>query len=300
MSPPRLGWGLSVGEREASKQARQRREIESSRSQSARRPLAGRGHNDLLPKAERTMMGLGNLFSKTASDGRPKKIVKLEKKITNMYIQPGDRQYFLEQLRQDGSEAAATALLKRFGCSCENHTIDRDEKELTYRLLVEMGTASIPALMHYLRTFDNAVNWPFKALRDLISQEKLVDFLVEILEKIGPDYVRDPEKKEQLILTAKEFHDERLARAVVPYLDDDNETIRFITAEVVITFGAQGFDFVRRPLLERFVAETSPRTIAHIVEAFVEHEWKVDEDEEIEAAIPEGYRVIRDRTLKKR
>ena len=238
------------------------------------------------------------LFSRTTSDGRSRKVVKLEKKITNMYLQPGDRQYYLSQLRQIGSEEATIGLMKRFQCACENTTIDRDEKEMTHRMLIEMGDDAVEPVKAYLRTNDKGINWPLKALRTLISRERFVEFMVELFESIGPDYVRDPERKEQLILTAKDYKEESICRAMLPYLDDDNETIRYVCAEALIS---QGFDFVVPELGKRVREEDSQRVVKHICEAFVEHGWVLeDPEEDIAEFIPDGFKRIKNGTLKKR
>ncbi len=235
-----------------------------------------------------------NLFSR--GDGRAKKLAKFEKKITNMYIQPGDRQYFLHQLRAMDGEDAATSLLRRFTCSCENTTVDRDEKEMTCRLLVEMGQTAVPPLKAYLRNNDKAVNWPFRALKDLLSREALCTFLVEVLEAIGPEYVRDPERKEQLILTARDFDDPCIAKSVLPYLDDDNETIRFVAAETV---SHHALEEGIAALVERFGVETSQRIINHIADAFASHGWVLDDVSVVEPHLPSGYSVTRQRTIRK-
>lgn len=232
---------------------------------------------------------LGFLLSKN------QKIARAEKKILNMYLQAPDRQYYLHQLRELGGEDAARTLIRRFTVSCENTTIDRDEKELTCLFLVEMGNDAIGPLKQYLRHNDQCVNWPFRALRDLLTKEQLIEFLAEVLDSIGPEYVRDPERKEQLVLTAKEFEDERIGRAVLPYLDDDNETIRFIAAETVVT---HGFDFAIPELWARFAKEDSQRIKALIARAFVDKGWVIEDVPNVEPHLPSGFAFNRNKTLK--
>lgn len=245
---------------------------------------------------------LKSLFGRNGGDDdRPRKIIKAEKKITNMYIQRGDRQYFLGMLRDEGTDAAARALTKRFTCSCDNTTVDRDEKELTAHLLVEMGGTALEPVKDYIRNYDSGVNWPFRALRRMLEQDALVDFLVEVLESIGPDYVREPERKEQLVLIAKDFPEERLTRALLPYLDDDNETIRYVAAETVIHHATQGdAEVARKPLSDRLVEEISTRVTAHIARAFAEHGWVYEPtDPAVDPAqfVPDGFKLTPDRKL---
>ena len=246
-------------------------------------------------------MGLKEFFfgRKDEDDGRPRKIVKAEKKITNMYVQTADRQYFLDQLRLDGSPEAIEAMLSRFTCACENTTIDRDEKEMTCQFLVSLGTAAVEPLKKYLKTYEENVNWPFRALKQLLSKDDLIDFLVEILEAIGPEYVRQPERKEQMVLAAKDFNNlERVTRAVVPYLDDHLETIRFITVETLLS---SDFDFVCEPLLECLAEEDSQRVITRILEGFTEKGWTVSDDhtESVKAKLSGGFVLSAAKTIQK-
>lgn len=244
---------------------------------------------------------LKSLFGRGGDDDRPRKIVKAEKKITNMYIQRQDRQYFLGMLRDERSEEAARALTKRFTCACDNMTVDRDEKELTAHLLVEMGSVAVPAVKDYIRRHDIGVNWPVRALREMVSREELIDFLAEVLDAIGPEYVRDPERKEQLMLIARDLPEERMTRAVLPYLDDDNETIRFVAAETIIHHATHGqAELARKPLADRLAAETSTRVTTHIARAFVEHGWVVeptDASTDLSAFVPDGFRLTPERKL---
>ncbi len=215
---------------------------------------------------------------------------KLKAKITNMYGQTADRCYYLEQLAAMGPELAAPRLIMRFTGHCDNGTNDADEKELTKSLLVGLGSGSVDPLKNFLRTHDKDFNWPYRTLRELISHEELVEFLVELLNSIGPDYVRNPERKEQMILVIKKFDEESIGRAVLPYLGDDNETIRFVAADTVIV---QAHDYGIEALAARFKDETSQRVLNLIAEAFRDKAWTVPEDcrEAVAAHLPNGMRL---------
>lgn len=238
-----------------------------------------------------------------SKDGRPRKLVKLEKKILNMYLQPQDRQYYLDQLRQEsdkehGHEAIMT-LMKRFTCKTDNNTVDRDEKKMVYEFLVGMGPLAIEPVKEFLRQNEEGINWPFKALTELLPRKELLDFLVEMFEEhMSPDYARNPERKEQMVLLARDFaSEERVARAVVPYLDDHSENIRFHAVETLL---ANGSDWLKEPLQERIVEDDSIRITTKLCDAFVEKLWEVDDVDAIEAVLPDDYKVIRNRTIKKK
>lgn len=218
------------------------------------------------------------------------KAEKLRKKIVNMYVNADDRRYCLQQLAELGPELAPKRLIERFTCRAENGTIDSDEKEFTRHLLCNLGSASVEPLKSFLRHNDKFFSWPYRTLSDLISHDELIQFTVELLNTIGPEYVRDPERKEQLILTAKSYEEESVAVAVLPYLADENETIRFVAADTVIAHAhADGI----KALTERLAVEDSQRVLALIAGAFKEKAWPVDEDkrENVEKNLPSEFRM---------
>lgn len=221
-------------------------------------------------------MGLKEFFfgRKDPADGRAKKIVKAEQKITNMFIQAADRQYFLDQLRADGSQDAARVLLKRFASQCENLTVDRDEKEMTCHFLVAMGEFAVDPIKDYLRRNDEFVNWPLRALRELLSPDDFTLFITELLTKIGPDYVRHPERKEQLILLAKSLSSPDVTRSLLPYVTDHNETIRFLAVDTLIHFADP---IATEPLIEALPEEESQRVITRVLDGLASLQWTIPE-----------------------
>lgn len=215
---------------------------------------------------------------------------KLQKRIMNMYGQTADRRYYLGQLFAMGPEYAPTRLILRFTSQCENSTIDEEEKKLTRDLMVDLGEPSVAVLKQFLSTRNQCFNWPYRTLAELISREELIEFLLELLESIGPEYVRDTERKEQLMLIIKDFKDERLAIAMLPYLGDDNETIRFLAADTAIGFAQK--DGIQA-LAKRIALESSQRVQTLILEAFRDNAWVVDESEraKVSEKLPAGFRL---------
>ena len=218
------------------------------------------------------------------------KAEKLRKRVTQMFGHPEDRQYALQQLHDMGPELAPPRLIERFTCKCENGTIDADEKEMTKNYLVDLGRASVEPLKTFLRENDKDFSWPYRTLTELLSHEELVEFLVELLNSIGPEYVRDPERKEQLMLTLKSFDEEAIKLAILPYLNDDNETIRFVAADTVIAHAhPKGIE----ELAKRMAEETSQRAVTLIATAFRDNGWVVDESlrEQVSQNLPSDFRL---------
>lgn len=215
---------------------------------------------------------------------------KLGRRILNMYGHPEDRRYQIVQLAELGPDLAPSRLIQRFTCRCENGTVDSDEKELVRTLLVNLGNASIEPLKQFLRKNDKDFNWPYRTLCDLLTHEQLVEFLVELLNTMGPEYVRDPERKEQLMLVLKSFKEESICLAILPYLGDENETIRFVAADTVIE---QAHEKGIEALADRLAVETSQRALTLIATAFRDKGWCVSESkrEGVESHLPSGFRM---------
>ena len=218
------------------------------------------------------------------------KAEKLGRRIMNMYGHPDDRRYAIVQLAELGPELAPKYLIQRFTCRCENGTVDADEKDLVRQLLVNLGNASIEPLKDFLRRNDKDFNWPYRTLEELLPHEEMVEFLTELLHTIGPEYVRDPERKEQLMLVLKSFHEDSIRVGILPYLGDENETIRFVAADTVIEHAhPEGI----RALAARFAEETSQRVLTLIATAFRDKGWTVDAEsrEAVAAHLPSGFRI---------
>ena len=253
-------------------------------------------HRELFYISEKTLcqaeqkMSLLDALRRIFKPTPEEKADKLQEKVSNMYGQTADRRYYLDQLAAMGPELAPRRLITRFTVRCDNGTNDSDEKELTKCLLVGLGRASVEPLKQFLRKHDKDFNWPYRTLEELVTRQELTDFVVELLESIGPDYVRNPERKEQLILVVKSFQDDAVGRALLPYLGDDNETIRFVAADAVITHGhAYGIE----ALAGRFGVETSQRVLTLIAESFRDREWTVPEAcrAKVGESLPSGFRM---------
>lgn len=218
------------------------------------------------------------------------KAEKWRKRVVNMYGHPDDRRYAIQQLFEMGPDYAPKRLIERFTCHCENGTVDSEEKQYVSNLLVNLGEPSVQPLKEFLRNNDKDFGWPYRTLRDLISHDELVKFVCELLDSIGPEYVRDPERKEQLMLEVKSFKEECVCKGVLPYLGDDNETIRFVTADTVIE---QAHEDGIRALSERLGVETSQRVLDLIATAFRDKNWTVDEAhrEAVKEHLPSSFRM---------
>lgn len=234
------------------------------------------------------------LFDKDKKEER--RYAKLEKQITQMYGQAAERAYVIEELRELRTPEAMRVLLMRFDESCPNTTVDIEEKQRVYDILVEFGADPKldvrGTIRRHLERTDEHINWPLKVMSDLLSYEDFVEFVRELLEKCDTEYKQNPEKKQELILRAQELKDEALARELTRFLADMNETIRFLAVDAVLAQDAP--EVVCEPLIDMLIEEESLRIVQKIAEALSSRQsWIVpaEKREGVAAALPDGYGV---------
>ncbi|MBA2663706.1 MAG: hypothetical protein H0U74_15565 [Bradymonadaceae bacterium] len=242
-------------------------------------------------------MGFMDYFNK--EKGEERKIAKLKKTATHMYVQAAERQFAIQQLRDVGTPEAIRAMLARFNENAPNTTTDAEEKEYTYHLLVELTKTSalnIPEIIiESLHKSEEKVNWRLRVLSDVLGYEEMARVVEELLAGCTTDYQRNPEKKQELILRAAEFKSDELARQVLRFLDDDNETLRFLAVDSAV---AQQRDaMVEEPLKRRLVEEDSLRIVQKLAEIFADRpQWTfgADEREPLGKTLPAGYALHKD------
>ncbi len=234
------------------------------------------------------------LFDKEKKEER--KYARLEKQITEMYGQAAERAYVIEELREMATPQAVEILMKRFGEACPNTTVDIDEKQRVYDILVELG--GDPRLdvrgvvRRHLEKTDELINWPMKVMSDLLSLDEFVALTRELLAGCSTEYQQNPEKKQELILRAQELKDPELARELIRFLDDMNETIRFLAVDAVLAQDQP--ELAVEPLADRLVEEESLRIVQKLAEAFAKRQnWKIPEEKRAEVAemLPDEYGV---------
>jgi HEAT repeat protein len=240
-------------------------------------------------------MGLLDVFSKSPE----KRIKSCQKKVTERYGPPENRQKAIDQLLDLGSPEALAALLHRFTINAEPSITDAEEKEYTYKGILEFGEAAVAPIQAFLRRSDVAASWMLKMLRALVSEEQVVTTCLEILEKLGPEYTRDPEKKLVLINTVGELIDPRVPPALLPFLDDASDDVRIASATAL---ARHKDDRAREPLLKAFVESSDrARVVAAIAQSLAETGFGVQGfREKIEQGLPEGFLVDRAGVVKRR
>jgi len=233
-------------------------------------------------------MGFLDRFSKDGRDLRARE--KNAARAVNKYMQSPDRMKALQALRDDGSDDALYALMKRFGMMYDKTIEDEQEKEWVFELLVEKGAAVLPALKRYMASADS-ISWPLRLLDKVIDgREGRIDVIAAVLERHEPGYERDPTKKIQLLTHLAGLKHERVPPLVVPYLEDMDEGVRYGAVEALLKQGDE--TVARLPLIDHIIKEDSLRLRIRIADGFSELGWSVaDKRAEVEKALPDTFQI---------
>ncbi len=246
------------------------------------------------------IMGLFDYFSKDAGDQRKREACR--KKLSNMYYQKVDRLAAADQaaaLARQGDAEAVGILLLRFEHLAPNHTSDREEKDYVMSLLVDLGEHARPVVEEYIRTTSSAVWWAIQAYTGLVPRRRVAELLAEVLEGTDNGYVRHPAKKAGLVQMAAEYADERLKAALVPFLEDHEESVRFDAVQALLRHPD---DHTGARLLPRLLdSEESARVRTAVADALRTLEWPLPDDVDVAALqLPDAYGVSPERRLVRR
>lgn len=245
-------------------------------------------------------MGLLDYFNKDAAARRKRE--SCQKKLTNMYYQKVDRLAAAEQaaqLAKAGDHEAIFVLLQRFEHLAPNHTADREEKEFVLDLLIDLGESAATHIAHYITTTDQSVWWATQALASLWKRSAVAELLASVLEATDNGYTRHPDKKLGLVQLAAEFPSPRVLAAVVPFLDDHEERIRF---DAVHTLTRHPGELTSAWLAPKLAPdEESVRVRAAVAEAFVNGQWALPDTVELGALrLPDGFELLAERRIGRR
>jgi hypothetical protein len=236
-------------------------------------------------------MSIFSWFSKDSSLQRRRETAL--KKLTNMFYQTLDRRAAAQdmaRLAADGDQEAVLILLRRFEHIAPNHFVDQDEKELVHNLLVELGDLAVPTIRSHIRKTGQPVYWALRALTEIEGPARVRTFLAELLRVTDNGYWRDPQKKHNLVQAAVEVEDDAICEALIPFLEDHHEDIRYVALDALLRFKRIE---AREPLLARLAGEEeSQRLQQRLLHGFVELGWPVTElTDALQKRLPRGYKV---------
>ncbi len=225
-------------------------------------------------------MGLFDFLSgKKSQESSPKKPSPREfnryaRLVAEKMSQNYDRQEAIDVLAAQGTAESAAALLKRFSWTMEPSITDQEEKQAAAQGIVAAGDEALEPLRAYALRAES-LTWPLKVLRQIVSEESIVDELLGLLDEFDTEYVRNIEPKRQLLAILEEYPCAEVRQGVEPFLTDISEPIRF--AAVTTTFATDDAACVPA-LAEALAEEESLRVRNRIAHGLAERGWKIPED----------------------
>jgi HEAT repeat protein len=184
-----------------------------------------------------------------------------------------DRFASIEYLCNVATDEAWRALLPRFNFNVDPSITDREEKQFILEHISESETAIEPA-KEFLRKAQ-AVNWPIKILRALLTPELFAGELIDVLSGEETAYQKNAERKIQAIIALEDCPDPRVPDAVAPFLDDVSEDTRF---HAVRTLLAQDDPKSAPAIFALLVRDDSMRIRTNVAEGLAEKGWACPED----------------------
>jgi HEAT repeat protein len=213
---------------------------------------------------------------------------KLTKKITETAGEDGPRIEAAQKLADLGTPEATLALLKRFTISSKVISQDIEEKYIVVRMLVEKGRDAVDPILKFIRTH-HQVEWPVRALTEILPQEEWVPQLMQVLENVAQNPFTSPEHRAGLIKAMHGHITPEIATVLRKSLEDDDDDVAIAAMQAIAELGED----VREPLLELFVhADDRPRIRIAVAELCADREWPVKGYRpSIEAALPNEFHL---------
>lgn len=240
-------------------------------------------------------MGIFDIFSSSG----PEKALKLKAKVTQKYGDPLTRQKAITALADMKSPEAVAVLMHRFTITVTPGTTDADEKENVFSLISELGRDAVAPVKDFLRKSDQASSWALKLLDAIMAPNEVVDTVCELLNALGAEYTRDPEKKVVLINYLTEKQGANIGPTVTPFLQDMSDDVKFAAIKVVAT---QKYEPAREKLLELLTHdETAKRLQTALIHALHDTGFTVQGfREKVEGRLVDPWFVDKSGVVKKR
>ncbi len=227
-------------------------------------------------------MGLFDLFkskSKDAKDGGEKKksspAAKWAEAAGSKRAQAYDRQEAIQELSKLGTADAVGALLKRFTFQTEPSITDQEEKELAFRGILKAGKDAIEPVRAFAAKAES-LRQPINILKELLTEEEVVDELIVWLSKWDTEYAKFIDPKLQLLEELGDHVNPKIRPALERFLEDFTEQARFNAVTAIL---AQKESEAAGPLLTLFLDEESVRIRTKIADGFLALGWAVPDDQ---------------------
>jgi HEAT repeat protein len=228
----------------------------------------------------------------TRADDKPRvssAVAKWADRAADKRAQNYDRQEAIAALAEIGTAEAAAVLLRRFNFSIDPSITDQDEKEAAFQGILKAGKDVLPTVRAYAAKAES-LSWPMRALRELLTEDELVEELLVWLGRWDTEYAKFIDPKLQILDALAEHKHPKIREAVEPFLEDANESARL---NALLATVAQNDEASVPSLINLLVEEESFRIKNRIVETFATAGWIVPDDrrDDVRRALPPGFSV---------
>jgi HEAT repeat protein len=237
-------------------------------------------------------MGLFDLFKGKSKDGGEKKsnpAAKWAEAAGSKRAQAYDRQEAIEELCKLKSPEAVEALLRRFTFNTDPSITDQEEKDRAFEGIVAVGREAIAPVRAFAAKAES-LSWPYRILKELLSEEEIVDELVAWLSKWDTEYAKFIDPKLQILDFLKDYKSPKIRPAVEPFLQDVNDQAKFHAVEAIL---AQKEPEAIGPLIALLLEEESVRIRSRIADGFAALGWEVPDEQRdaVRKVLPYQYGV---------
>lgn len=238
-------------------------------------------------------MGLFDLFKGKSKDGGGEKksnpAAKWAEAAGSKRAQAYDRQEAIEELCKLKSPEAVEALLRRFTFQTDPSITDQEEKDRAFEGIIATGRDAVAPVRAFAAKAES-LSWPFRILKELLSEEEMIDELLGLLSKWDTEYAKFIDPKLQILDFLKDYKNPKIRPAVEPFLQDVNDMARFHTVAAMFT---QEEPEAIGPLVSLLLDEESVRIRTQIADGFAALGWEIPDEQRdaVRKVLPYQYGV---------
>ena len=224
-------------------------------------------------------MGLFDLFKgkpkgKEGGEKKSNPAAKYAEAAGSKRAQAYDRQEALQALAKMKTAEAAEALLRRFTFVIDPSITDQEEKDIAFEGVLAAGKDAIEPVRAFAAKAESLA-WPMKILKELLSEEELVDELLVWLSRWDTEYAKFIDPKLQILAALEDYRSPKIREAVTPFLEDVNEPARFHAVAALL---AQREPEALDALLTLLLDEESVRIRTKIADGLAQLGWEIPDE----------------------
>lgn len=239
------------------------------------------------------MKWLDDMQQKRAEKALQKNI----KKVSNPFAASDGRYAAIDALREMGTAEAIQGIMHRFNFTAQQTMVDAEEKEYAVKAVLHFGERAVDSIKGYLRVCTYP-SWPVKLLRELTSEEVVLDSLLDLLDAEDTAFRRAAEEKTLEVLKhVEEFRDTRIIDKALAYLDHSSDDIRLAALKLL---EANADDRVRDAMLDLLDDDEAPRLRVAAADVFARMEWRTHgRAKGLREKLPDGFFMTKDGVIKR-